>query len=31
MVFGVAVPNVALRDKNTPYEFTDRQLGDYQP
>jgi hypothetical protein len=31
MIFGVAVPNVALRDKNSPYEFTDRQMGRYKP
>jgi hypothetical protein len=30
-VFGVAVPNVALRNKNSPYEFTDRQMGPYKP
>jgi hypothetical protein len=27
----VAVPNVALRNKNSPYEFTDRQMGPYKP
>jgi hypothetical protein len=29
-VFGVVVPNVALRNKNSPYEFTDRQMGPYK-
>jgi len=30
-VFGAAVPNVALRTKNSPYEFTDRQMSRYKP
>jgi hypothetical protein len=31
LAFGVLVPNVALRDRNTPYEFSDRQMGRYVP
>jgi hypothetical protein len=31
MIIGVAVPNVGLANKNTPYKFTDRQMGPYQP
>ena len=29
LVLGVAAPNVILADKDSPYEFTDRQLGPY--
>ena len=31
LIVGVAVPNVGLADKNTPYEFNDRQMGPYMP
>jgi hypothetical protein len=31
LVFGVAVPNLALRTRNSPYEFNDRQMGRYTP
>jgi len=31
LVIGVALPNVALASKSTPYEFTDRQMGRYKP
>ncbi|HEY4464212.1 MAG TPA: HXXEE domain-containing protein [Streptosporangiaceae bacterium] len=30
-VFGVAAPNVLLADKNSPYAFTARQMGPYNP
>jgi hypothetical protein len=29
MALGVATPNVTLADKNTPYQFTKRQMGTY--
>jgi hypothetical protein len=31
LVFGVAVPNLALRNRDNPYRFTDRQMGVYAP
>jgi hypothetical protein len=31
MVLGVAAPNLALKTRNSPYEFTDRQMGPYKP
>jgi hypothetical protein len=30
LVFGVAAPNLALRSKDNPYEFSDRQMGPYK-
>ena len=29
LVIGVAAPNLALKDKDSPYEFNDRQMGRY--
>ncbi|WP_227999018.1 HXXEE domain-containing protein [Nocardia australiensis] len=29
LVLGVAAPNLALKDRNSPYEFTDHQMGSY--
>ena len=31
LLLGVATPNVALADKDSPYSFTDHQLGPYDP
>ena len=31
LVIGVALPNLALRDKNSPHEFTAHQMGPYEP
>jgi hypothetical protein len=28
-VFGVAVPNMVMRDPNSPYAFTAKQMGPY--
>ena len=28
-VFGVAVPNMVMRDRNSPYAFTAKQMGPY--
>lgn len=30
VILGVATPNVALADKDTPYAFTTRQMGPYE-
>jgi hypothetical protein len=29
LVLGVAAPNLALKDKESPYEFSDHQMGPY--
>ncbi len=29
VVFGVAVPNMVMRDRNSPYAFTAKQIGPY--
>ena len=29
LVLGVATPNIALKNKNSPYQFTDHQIGPY--
>ncbi|MGH3967944.1 MAG: hypothetical protein ACRDTV_07495, partial [Mycobacterium sp.] len=31
LVFGVATPNLRGRDKNSPYAFTEHQMGHYSP
>jgi hypothetical protein len=31
LALGVAFPNVSLKDKDSPYRFTDHQLGPFEP